>query len=84
MVVLVLAVFLHLLILAGAWYDTARMCAPDPAREASRPRPDRRLETAEKRLVARRLHGRIDAATYRARMHDLAAGRRPVRRRRPG
>ncbi|MDH6566132.1 hypothetical protein M2160_001153 [Streptomyces sp. SAI-117] len=78
----VLAAFLHLLILAGALYDTARLCASRHG--TARLRRGRGPGATEKRLVAQRLHGRIDAATYRARMCELAEGRRPVRRRRPG
>ncbi|MCH5672049.1 hypothetical protein [Streptomyces gilvus] len=69
---------LQLLILAGMLYDTARLLAPD-ARHPSR----RRRERAERRLVRRRLNGRIDAVTYRARMHALAGDEgmpRPGRR----
>ncbi|MFJ9898369.1 hypothetical protein ACIQPR_34035 [Streptomyces sp. NPDC091280] len=33
------------------------------------------LEAAERRLTRRRLHGRIDAAAYRARMRALADNR---------
>jgi hypothetical protein len=61
------AVTLQLLILAGMLYDTARLLAPD-ARHPSR----RRRERAERRLVRRRLNGRIDAATYRARMRAIS------------
>ncbi|WP_020139499.1 hypothetical protein [Streptomyces sp. 351MFTsu5.1] len=80
----VLTVFLQLLILVGALYDTARLCAPGTVGEASRLRRDSKLEKSEIRLVARRLHGRIDSAAYRSGMRDLAEGRRPTRRRRPG
>ncbi|MFC8513281.1 hypothetical protein [Streptomyces sp. NPDC057257] len=61
------AVVLQLLILAGALYDTAALLAP-------RRRRLRRtaLETAERRLVAQRLHGRIDAAAYREGMRCVA------------
>ncbi|MFE9650658.1 hypothetical protein ACFYO0_42530 [Streptomyces sp. NPDC006365] len=76
------AVLLQLLILVGALYDTARLLTPTEGRRLSRVRIRRRraaLETAERRVVARRLYGRIDAATYRARMHALADGRRTPR-----
>ncbi|MEU6379834.1 hypothetical protein [Streptomyces sp. NPDC046909] len=79
------AVLLQLLILAGALYDTARLLKPAEGRRPQRVRLRRRrttLETAERRLVAQRLYGRIDAATYRASMHALAAGRRAPRPRR--
>ncbi|MFC8672764.1 hypothetical protein ACFUEN_08835 [Streptomyces griseorubiginosus] len=80
----VLAVFLQLFILVGALYDTARLCAPDTRREDSRLRRNSKLEQSETRLVARRLHGRIDSVAYRSGMRDLAEGRRPARRRWPG
>ncbi|MGW0821300.1 hypothetical protein [Streptomyces sp. NPDC002845] len=68
------AALLLLLILAGAWYDTARLLASAGSRRPPRPRLPRRraaVETAGRRLVVRRLHGRVDAATYRARMRSL-------------
>ncbi|MHC3467990.1 hypothetical protein ACYF6T_04675 [Streptomyces sp. 7R007] len=68
------AVLLHLLILAGAWYDTARLMSPAAQRGA---RHRAALEAAERRLVARRLRGGIDADAYRERMRRLAEGRRP-------
>lgn len=73
------AALLQLLILIGALYDTARLLTPATSRRPSRSRLRRRraaLETAERRLVARRLRGEINAATYRARMRCLADGRR--------
>lgn len=80
----VLAVFLQLLILVGALYDTARLCAPGTVREASLLRRDSKPEKSEIRLVARRLPGRIDSAACWSGMRDLAEGHRPTRRRRPG
>ncbi|MFD8303660.1 hypothetical protein ACFV29_15105 [Streptomyces sp. NPDC059690] len=78
------AALLQLLILAGALYDTARLLGTAPGhRRATRAR--RRgaaLEAAERRLVDRRLRGRIDAPAYREAMHALAEGRRTRGRRR--
>ncbi|QUW85459.1 hypothetical protein SMIR_41000 (plasmid) [Streptomyces mirabilis] len=72
-----LAVLFGALLLAGAVYDTAHMLAAGVRRAAR--------EVAERRLVALRLHGRIDAATYRHRMAALARGHRtsPTRPERP-
>ncbi|MFI8228555.1 hypothetical protein ACIGDI_06985 [Streptomyces sp. NPDC085900] len=82
------AALLQLLILAGALYDTARLLGPGadpygrrragavPHRAARHRRARAALETAERRLVERRLHGRIDAVAYREAMHALAEGRR--------
>ncbi|CAM5576546.1 SHOCT domain-containing protein OS=Streptomyces aurantiogriseus OX=66870 GN=GCM10010251_58710 PE=4 SV=1 [Streptomyces aurantiogriseus] len=86
------AVILQLLIVIGALYDTARLLAPaadrrppcprlwqTALRSQSRARPPRRraeLEAAERRLVAQRLRGEIDAAPYRAGMRSLADGHR--------
>jgi hypothetical protein len=75
------------LILVDAWQDTARLLAPDQSRHPLRSlrRHHGALETAERRLVRQRLHGRIDQATYRSRMRSLAEGRRtPGRGRRHG
>ncbi|MEU3338280.1 hypothetical protein ACWCQ1_03315 [Streptomyces sp. NPDC002144] len=63
----VVAVMLQLLILVGMLYDTAQLSARDAGHPSRR-----RREHTERRLVRRRLAGRIDAATYRARMHALA------------
>ncbi|MER8007027.1 hypothetical protein [Streptomyces sp. SLBN-31] len=72
------AALLQLLILAGALYDTARLlghsAAPPGAARSRRRRAA--LETTERRLVERRLRGRIDAVAYREAMHALAEGRR--------
>ncbi|MCX4904041.1 hypothetical protein [Streptomyces sp. NBC_00878] len=79
------AALLCLLILADALYDTARLLTPAENRRPPRRRlRDRRtaLEAAERRLVEQRLHGRIDPATYQARMCFLADGRRAPRARR--
>jgi len=66
------ACLLQLLILVGALYDTARLLHP-PEDRRSRLRSRRAaLEAAEQRLVAERLRGRIDAASYRERMRSLA------------
>ncbi|MFF4576585.1 hypothetical protein [Streptomyces sp. NPDC001410] len=71
------------LILAAVVYDLARLVT---ARESRLPPLARirgrraALETAETWLVGLRLHDRIDAATYRTRMHSLAAGERTSRR----
>ncbi|MGW3140743.1 hypothetical protein [Streptomyces sp. NPDC001139] len=75
---IVIAVVLQLLILAGALYDTARLLGPDTgSHHVARARRRRTtLEAAERRLVERRLHGRIDAVAYRQAMHALAEGRR--------
>ena len=78
------AALLQLLILAGALYDTARLLGPASGpRRATRARRRRAaLEAAERRLVDRRLRGRIDAPAYREAMHALAEGRRTTGRRR--
>ncbi|MFF7643947.1 hypothetical protein [Streptomyces canus] len=74
-----LAVLFGALLLAGAVYDTAHLLAAGVRR---RPSPTRlrgrraAREAAERRLAALRLHGRIDAATYRRRMAALARGHR--------
>ncbi|WP_262060569.1 hypothetical protein [Streptomyces sp. STR69] len=69
------ACLLQLLILVGALYDTAHLLHPSagrrPARSGLRSRRAA-LEAAEQRLVAERLRGRIDAASYRERMRSLA------------
>jgi hypothetical protein len=64
------AVLLQLLVVAGALYDTARLLTPAEGRHPPKVRRRQRraaLETAERRLGAQRLYGRIDAATYQAR-----------------
>ncbi|MGP4051261.1 hypothetical protein [Streptomyces sp. 2A115] len=86
------AVLLQLLIVIGALYDTARLLAPAADRRSPcsplwrtalrsqpRARPPRRraeLEAAERRLVAQRMRGEIDADPYRAGMRSLADGHR--------
>ncbi|MDC2954986.1 hypothetical protein PO587_10960 [Streptomyces gilvifuscus] len=60
---------------AGAGLRRGRTGA-GPHRAARARRRRAALETAERRLVERRLHGRIDAVTYREAMHALAEGRR--------
>ncbi|WP_052862875.1 hypothetical protein [Streptomyces niger] len=67
------------LVLLGVLYDTVRLIGPGE----SRCPPPARLrgrragpEAAERWLVGRRLHGRIDAATYTRRMAVLAHGHR--------
>jgi len=81
------AASLCLLILTGALYDTSRLLAPDRSRRMTRPRLREHravLETAERRLVRQRLHGRIDATTYRAGMRLLADVQRAPGRGRHG
>ncbi|WP_328690353.1 hypothetical protein OHA74_14425 [Streptomyces phaeochromogenes] len=67
------------LILAAVFYDMARLLTPSESRcpPLARIRGRRAaLESAEMWLVGLRLHGRIDAAAYRTRMHSLAHGER--------
>ncbi|MBN0043738.1 hypothetical protein JS756_06375 [Streptomyces actuosus] len=70
---LVAAALLDVLILAGALYDSTRLLRPAGRRRL------RALEGAERRLVGRRMRGRIGAAAYREGMRSLAEGRRPPR-----
>ncbi len=75
----VMAVLAGALILAGVVHDTARLITPTERRipPLARLRGRRAaLEAAERWCVGLRLHGRIDAATYRRRMALLARGRR--------
>ncbi|GAA3803347.1 hypothetical protein [Streptomyces chiangmaiensis] len=79
----VIAGLLGALILAAVVYDTVRLVTPHESRLPPLVRLRGRkaaLETAEMWLVGLRLHGRIDAATYRTRMHSLAVGKRTPRR----
>ncbi|WP_181646960.1 hypothetical protein [Streptomyces sp. WAC00263] len=72
-------VLLGALLVAGAVYDTVRLLTPAEPRwpPPTRLRGRRAgLEAAECWLTGLRLHGRIDAATYRRRMAALARGRR--------
>ncbi|MGW3938516.1 hypothetical protein [Streptomyces sp. NBC_00024] len=75
----VVAALIGSLILAAVVYDVARLVTPSESRcpPLARIRGRRAaLESAEMWLVGLRLHGRIDAATYRTRMHGLAHGER--------
>ncbi|GAA3500838.1 hypothetical protein GCM10019016_079450 [Streptomyces prasinosporus] len=77
------AVLIGSLILAAVVYDIARLVTPSESRcpPLARIRGRRAaLESAEMWLVGLRLHGRIDATTYRTRMHGLALGERTPRR----
>ncbi|MDN3029528.1 hypothetical protein [Streptomyces sp. S.PB5] len=79
----VVAALIGSLILAALVYDIARLVTPGESRlpPLARLRGRRAaLETAEIWLVGLRLHGRIDAAAYRTRMHGLALGERTPRR----
>ncbi|MFD8302854.1 hypothetical protein ACFV29_10940 [Streptomyces sp. NPDC059690] len=79
----VVSALLGALILVAVIYDMVRMVTPHESRlpPLGRIRGRRAgLETAEMWLVGLRLHGRIDAVTYRARMHSLAVGERTPRR----
>ena len=79
----VLSALIGALILAAVVYDTARLVTPGESRlpPLARVRGRRAaLEAAEMWLVGLRLHGRIDAAAYRTRMHSLAVGERTPRR----
>lgn len=79
----VIAALLGTLILAAVVYDMARLVTPHESRlpPLTRLRGRRAaLESAEIWAVGLRLHGRIDAAAYRTRMHRLALGERTPRR----
>ncbi|MEV0170657.1 hypothetical protein AB0I00_05955 [Streptomyces sp. NPDC050803] len=77
----VIAALLGALILAGIAYDIARLITPDEPRRPPLARLRGRRAApaeAERWLVGLRLHGRIDAATYRRRMSALARGQRRI------
>jgi len=79
----VIATLLGALILAAVVYDMVRLVTPHESRlpPLARIRGRRAaLENAEMWLVGLRMHGRIDAAAYRARMRTLAIGDRTSRR----
>ena len=78
-----IATLLGALILAAVVYDMVRLVTPHESRlpPLARIRGRRAaLENAEMWLVGLRMHGRIDAAAYRARMRTLAIGDRTSRR----
>ncbi|MEU1273218.1 hypothetical protein [Streptomyces sp. NPDC005799] len=82
-----IALLIGSLLVAAGVYDMARLLTPAESRwpPLARLRGRRAaLEEAEQWLVGLRLHGRIDAATYRTRMHSLADGRRTPRGERHG
>ncbi|MFF4871465.1 hypothetical protein [Streptomyces sp. NPDC000961] len=75
----VLATLAAGLMLAGVVYDTTRMIGPGEPRCPPLARLWGRraaLEAAERRLVALRLRGRVDAAAYQRRMTAIARGHR--------
>ncbi|ALV33158.1 hypothetical protein [Streptomyces sp. CdTB01] len=79
----VVAALVGSLILAAVVYDMARLVTPYEGRcpPLARIRGRRAaLESAEMWLVGLRLQGRVDATTYRTRMHSLALGERTPRR----
>jgi hypothetical protein len=74
---------ISVLVVAAVVYDMARLISPDEPRQPPLARLRGRraaLEAAERWCVGLRLHGRIDAATYRTRMSRLAHGQRTAGR----